>query len=110
MSVNNGVSAFNIPAIELGICVWAVANRKEGIKLPHNPMTVNNFHCLEVSVFILGRLRGRRKTEAKTILMAPTSPAEKERNPIFISIKELPQMRARTESNNQATAPGDRFI
>ena len=95
MSVNNGVSELRIPARELSIPRCAAAKRKAGARLPTMPTTKSKNHCRELNLFTLRMANGKRKSHVITILRAPTSLLVKVSSPLFIKIKELPQVRAK---------------
>ena len=76
-NVNRGVSEFNIPASELLIPVWAMANKNEGIRLPIIPEIIRYFLCLLFILLNLINAKGSKKRNVMLILNTPTSMASK---------------------------------
>jgi hypothetical protein len=96
--VNTGVREFSIPAMALSILVSAFMNKKAGIKLPKNPATSRYFISLRLSLFRLLIEYGSKASDARDIRMQAACVLVKLRSPIFISMNELPQIRARNNN------------
>ncbi len=97
MRVKIGVRAFNIPASELLNPVSADANNTAGIKFEIKPNIRKAFHLLRKVVCKFLTAIGRIIMYAKKIRRVPTCQAEKAISPFLISIKELPQISARSK-------------
>ena len=97
----SGVRAFSTPVSELGNCVWALAKRKEGMKLPTNPMIIRYLTCFRFRVLSSGMASGSSTSPAATMRNAPTSPGEKTSRDFLIRINELPQISDSRINNNQ---------
>ena len=97
MSVKRGVREFSIPVSDDEMPVSAAAKRNAGIKFPNIPIP-RNFNQSFLSLFFMClNENGSRNKNAIIILSEATCEDENASSPRFISIKELPQIRA---SNN----------
>lgn len=90
--VNNGVKAFNMPVKLLLICVSAFVNKKAGIKLPKTPINTKPGKYFLNSILECFRSKGDKNKKAIEMRMAATSSLGKQTKPLFIKIKELPQV------------------
>ena len=95
INVFNGVSELRIALIELSIWVSAIEKRKAGINVPNKDVTAIYFHF---PWGIFGKVLNpiaKRKTAAKIIRNEPSWNGVNPTNPLLISIKELPQIKAK---------------
>lgn len=93
-SVNNGVNEFSIPASELLIPVCAMENINAGMKFPIIPEIIRKLRSLAFTFFNLRKANGVKNRKVIVILIIPTSTALKKSSDLFMSINELPQIRA----------------
>jgi hypothetical protein len=70
--VNNGERVFKIPAIELGIRVWPVANKNDGMKIPTRPEIKSFRKSPDFRFLNLVTAIGKRKRNAAVTRMEPT--------------------------------------
>ena len=92
--VNNGEREFNMPAIKLGTVVCAIENKNAGIPFPKRPVAKINFHWCFSTLDTWRITNGSRQKNAADKRMLATCDGVKSSRPLFIRIKELPQMSA----------------
>ena len=93
-TVFNGTKEFKTETTPLSTSVSANANRKEGKKVPINPVITIHFHWWVSIVFRDWNPIEKINKEDNTALKLPNCKGERSKRPFFIKIKELPQVNA----------------
>ena len=106
IKVKSGVREFNAPAVELCMCVIAIAKQYAGIKLPSNPANANHFMSFLSTNLIPCMPNGKNSKPTKLNLKEANWVGVKYFKPSCISINELPQITDNEINNNH---PNDLF-
>lgn len=101
--VKIGTNEFITPVMALSSLVCAIANRKEGMRLPKNPAASRGIMVFLGTFFKRKIANGIKQIEADTIRNEPTSCGDIASNPFLIKMNELPHIRDRPISITQAS-------
>jgi len=91
-----GVNEFRIAATPLSILVWAKAKKKDGKKVPINPVTVIHFYCSFVRPFNEENPINNKIAVEIKMRMDPNCNGLNPIKLFLIRMYELPQIRVKT--------------
>lgn len=100
--VQSGVSPFNIPAMPLSKCFWAMANNIAGIAIPSKPDKAKIPNFLEENLVKLTIIKGKNTKNDTLTRKNAICKEEKTIRLFFIKINELPHIKAKTIKMPQA--------